>query len=93
MTATDAEAQITEPNGSKKPRSGVLGVGKLPEAAESLIMDFVGQGEWFYLAQVLSCGGKSAYSAFRQRSRLPRCETAMVSVKLLSLRASQSIQQ
>jgi hypothetical protein len=50
--AADAEDHAAEPSGSKKSRRGVLGVGKLPEPAESLIMDFVGQGEWFYLAQV-----------------------------------------
>jgi uncharacterized protein Veg len=29
-----------------------LGIGQLPEAAEGLVLDFVGRGEWFFVGQI-----------------------------------------
>jgi hypothetical protein len=36
---------------SKRVKRG-LGIGQLPEAAEGLVLDFVGRGEWFFVGQV-----------------------------------------
>jgi hypothetical protein len=69
MMAAEAQVEASESNDSKKPRTGMLGIGQLPEAAESLIMDFVGQGEWFYLAQVCKLWRQEVLQRFSSRQQ------------------------